>query len=84
LSCISTPARKAPTPCRAISAAKSSTGSGRAPDLEIIRYDLGNQPVAHLTADAIGALRRAEATTDEQREVGARSDRMIEELQRAD
>lgn len=56
----------------------------RAPNLEVIRHDLGSQPLPHLTSEAIGALRRAEATTDEQREVGSRSDRMIEELQHAD
>lgn len=53
------------------------------PTLEVIRYDLGNQPLPHLSADAIGALRRAELATAEQREVGAWSDRMIGELQRA-
>ncbi len=54
------------------------------PDLEIVRYDLGDRPLPHLSSDAIGALRRAEFATAEQREVSARSDRMIEELQRAD
>jgi multimeric flavodoxin WrbA len=34
--------------------------------------------------DAIGALRRAELATAEQRELGALSDRMIDELKRAD
>ena len=56
----------------------------RAPNLEIIRYDLGSEPLPHLTFDAIGALRRAELATDEQHEIGVRSDRMIEELQSAD
>ena len=41
-------------------------------------------PLPHLSSDAIGALRQAESATAEQREVSARSDRMIEELQRAD
>lgn len=54
------------------------------PDLEIVRYDLGDRPPPHLSSDAIGALRQAESATAEQREVSARSDRMIEELQRAD
>lgn len=54
------------------------------PNLEIIRYDLGDRPLPHLSSDAIGALRRAEVATAEQREVSARSDRMIEELRRAD
>jgi FMN-dependent NADH-azoreductase len=52
--------------------------------LEVIRYDLGNQPLPHLSSDAIGALRRAELATPEQREIGSQSDRMIEDLQRAD
>ena len=54
------------------------------PTLDVIRYDLGERPLPHLSSDAIGALRRAELATAEQRELGALSDRMIEELQRAD
>lgn len=54
------------------------------PTLDVIRYDLGNRPLPHLSSDAIGALRRAELATAEQRELGALSDRMIDELQRAD
>ena len=54
------------------------------PNLEILHYDLGDQPLPHLSSDAIGALRRGELATAEQREVSARSDRMIAELKRAD
>jgi FMN-dependent NADH-azoreductase len=54
------------------------------PTLDVIRYDLGDRPLPHLSSDAIGALRRSELATTEQREVNAVSDRMIEELQRAD
>ena len=54
------------------------------PTLDVVRYDLGDRPLPHLSSEAIGALRRAELATAEQREVGALSDRMIEELQRAD
>ena len=54
------------------------------PTLDVVQYDLGDRPLPHLSSDAIGALRRAELATAEQREVGALSDRMIEELQRAD
>ena len=54
------------------------------PTLDVVRYDLGDRPLPHLSSDAIGALRRAELATAEQRELGALSDRMIEELQRAD
>ena len=54
------------------------------PTLDVIRYDLGERPLPHLSSDAIGALRQAELATAEQRELGALSDRMIEELQRAD
>ena len=50
----------------------------------VVQYDLGDRPLPHLSSDAIGALRRAELATAEQRELGALSDRMIEELQRAD
>lgn len=54
------------------------------PTLEVVRYDLGDRPLPHLSSDAIGALRGAELATAKQREIGALSDRMIEELQRAD
>jgi FMN-dependent NADH-azoreductase len=54
------------------------------PTLNVVRYNLGDRPLPHLSSDAIGALRRADLATAEQREVGALSDRMIEELQRAD
>ena len=54
------------------------------PTLDVVQYDLGDRPLPHLSSDAIGALRRAELATAEQRELGALSDRMIEELQRAD
>jgi FMN-dependent NADH-azoreductase len=54
------------------------------PTLDVVRYDLGDRPLPHLSSDAIGALRRAELATAEQRELGALSDRMIDELKRAD
>ena len=54
------------------------------PTLDVVQYDLGDRPLPHLSSDAIGALRRAEIATAEQRELGALSDRMIDELQRAD
>ena len=54
------------------------------PTLDVVEYDLGDRPLPHLSSDAIGALRRAELATAEQRELGALSDQMIEELQRAD
>jgi FMN-dependent NADH-azoreductase len=54
------------------------------PNFETVRRDLGSEPLPHLSSDAIDALRRAELTTDEQRQVAARSDRIVEELQRAD
>ena len=54
------------------------------PTLDVVEYDLGDRPLPHLSSDAIGALRRAELATAEQRELGALSDRMIDELQRAD
>jgi FMN-dependent NADH-azoreductase len=54
------------------------------PTLDVVQYDLGDRPLPHLSSDAIGALRQAALATAEQRELGALSDRMIEELQRAD
>jgi FMN-dependent NADH-azoreductase len=54
------------------------------PTLDVVQYDLGDRPLPHRSSDAIGALRQAELATAEQRELGALSDRMIEELQRAD
>jgi FMN-dependent NADH-azoreductase len=54
------------------------------PTLDVVQYDLGDRPLPHLSSDAIGALRQAELATAEQRELGALSDRMIEQLQRAD
>ena len=50
------------------------------PSLEIARHDLGDRPLLDLSSDAIGAWRRAECATAEQREVSVRSDRMIERL----
>src|SRR5438045_1271541 len=44
------------------------------PTLDVVRYDLGDRPLPHLSWDAIGALRRAELATAEQRALGALSD----------
>ena len=55
----------------------------RDPNVEIIRYDLGDQPLPHFSSDSINALPRAEVATAEQREAATRSDRMIEDLHRA-
>jgi FMN-dependent NADH-azoreductase len=49
------------------------------PTLDVVQYDLGDRPLPHLSSDAIGALRRAELATAEQRELGALSDRMIDQ-----
>lgn len=56
-----------------------------APGTEIIVRDLAREPVPHLTAERFGAfLAGPEARTPEQRAVAAYSDRLIDELQRAD
>ena len=56
-----------------------------APGTEIIVRDLAREPVPHLTAERFAAfLARPEARTPEQRAVAAYSDRLIDELQRAD
>ena len=56
-----------------------------APGTEVIVRDLVREPVPHLTAERFGAfLAKPEARTPEQRAVAAYSDRLIDELQRAD
>jgi FMN-dependent NADH-azoreductase len=54
------------------------------PNLDIIRQDLTDRLLPHLSSDAISALRRAEFATAEQCEAATRSDSLIDELQRAD
>jgi FMN-dependent NADH-azoreductase len=57
----------------------------REPNGQIIVRDLAAEPVPHLTAERFGAfLAKPEERTAEQRDVVAYSDRLIDELQRAD
>lgn len=53
------------------------------PDLEIVRRDVGGEPIPHLTADTVGAIRGAN-DTDAQRRTLELSDALIGELQAAD
>jgi FMN-dependent NADH-azoreductase len=53
------------------------------PDVEIVRRDVGADPVPHLTADTVGFIRGADET-EAQRQALALSDRLIGELQAAD
>ena len=56
-----------------------------APETEVIVRDLTREPVPHLTAERFAAfLAKPEARTPEQRAVAAYSDRLIDELRRAD
>ena len=55
------------------------------PDGEVIVRDVGRNPVPHLTAERFGAfLAKPADRTPAQREVAAFSDRLIDELRRAD
>jgi len=55
------------------------------PDGQVIVRDLARDPVPHLDAERFGAfLARPEARTPQQRAVAAFSDRLIDELRRAD
>jgi FMN-dependent NADH-azoreductase len=58
--------------------------AAREPGVEVIRYDLGAEPIAHLTNQAVAAVVRSEVANDEQRAIGALSDRLVEDLLRAD
>jgi FMN-dependent NADH-azoreductase len=58
--------------------------SARAGGAEIVRRDIGAEPIPHLTADTVFAIRSNEASTDAGREALALSDRLIAELRDAD
>jgi FMN-dependent NADH-azoreductase len=53
------------------------------PSLEIKVRDIGNEPIPHLTAATVGAIRGV-AETDEARQTLALSDALVEELEEAD
>jgi FMN-dependent NADH-azoreductase len=50
----------------------------------IVRRDVGSDPVAHLTAATVGAIRGAEPDSDEGRAALALSDRLVAEVKDAD
>lgn len=55
------------------------------PGAELVKRDLASDPIPHLTAQRFGAfLAKADERTAEQMEVAEFSDRLIEELRRAD
>jgi FMN-dependent NADH-azoreductase len=53
------------------------------PDAKIVRRDVGSDPVPHLTAETVGAIRGAAHTPAEQ-EALALSDRLVAEVKEAD
>jgi FMN-dependent NADH-azoreductase len=54
------------------------------PGAEIVRRDIGAEPIPHLTAETVSAIRTGEATTAAAVEALALSDRLVEELREAD
>jgi FMN-dependent NADH-azoreductase len=52
--------------------------------VEIVRRDIGAEPIPHLTAETVGAIRGAPAETDAARAALALSDSLVEELRAAD
>jgi FMN-dependent NADH-azoreductase len=58
--------------------------AAKEPGLEVVRRDIGTDPVPHLTAETVFAIRTSEASTDAGREALALSDALIEELRAAD
>ena len=54
------------------------------PGAEIVRRDIGAEPIPHLTAETVSAIRTGEATTPAGAEALALSDRLVEELREAD
>jgi FMN-dependent NADH-azoreductase len=53
-------------------------------DIEIVRRDIGADPVPHLTAETVGAIRSGEAESEAGRAALALSDALIDELRQAD
>ena len=56
----------------------------RDPQAEVVRRDVGAQPIPHLTEETVGAIRTGEADNPDAAEALALSDRLIEELRAAD
>lgn len=56
----------------------------RGPAIQIVRRDVGETPVPHLTADTVGAIRGAPAETEAGRTALALSDTLVAEVKAAD
>lgn len=54
------------------------------PGAAIVRRDIGAEPIPHLTAETVSAIRTGEATTAAAAEALALSDKLVEELRAAD
>jgi FMN-dependent NADH-azoreductase len=56
----------------------------RSGNIEIVRRDIGGNPIPHLTPETVFAIRTGEAATDAARDALALSDQLIAELRDAD
>jgi FMN-dependent NADH-azoreductase len=56
----------------------------RHPNVKIVRRDIGADPVPHLTAGTVSAIRTGEAGTEAAARALALSDRLVDELRQAD
>ena len=56
----------------------------RHPGARIVHRDIGSNPIPHLTAETVGAIRGGEADSPQAREAVALSDRLIAEVKDAD
>ena len=56
----------------------------REPGAQVVRRDIGSDPVPHLTAETVGAIRGGPADTELARAALALSDALIDELREAD
>lgn len=62
----------------------AAAATARDASVEIVRRDIGAEPIPHLTAETVGAIRAGEATTDAGHAALALSDALVEELRTAD
>ena len=53
-------------------------------EVEVVRRDIGSEPIPHLTAETVGAIRGGPAETEAARDALALSDRLVDELRAAD
>ena len=69
---------------RRLTAALADRLAARHPRAEIVRRDVGAEPIPHLTEATVGAIRGAPADTEAARAALALSDSLIAELKEAD